>query len=68
MYRSLLNCIEGLHRQDAIIVEVIESIKYALSDIIRSRVLRQSAVLPKLLWISRRSKRSLQIFSHLPQS
>ncbi|KAI1791647.1 Vps54-domain-containing protein [Ganoderma leucocontextum] len=27
MYRSLLNCIEGLHRQDAIVIEVIQSLR-----------------------------------------
>ena len=32
MCRSLLNCIEGLHRQDAIVIEVIQSLQYAISS------------------------------------
>lgn len=32
MYRSLLNCIEGLYRENAIIVEVVQSIQYVCSS------------------------------------
>lgn len=32
MYRSLLNCIEGLYRENAIIVEVVQGIQYVCSS------------------------------------
>ncbi len=28
MYRGYLNCIEGLHRQGAIVIDVVQSIQY----------------------------------------
>ena len=59
MYRSLLNCIEGLHRQSAIVVEVIQSLQYVIRPFLYSEHSLNFLLDPRrLLWTFRLCKRN----------
>ncbi len=58
MYRSLLNCIEGLHRQGAIVVEVIESLQYVTSLSLLRTQPEFSLGLKRLLQLSQLCKKN----------
>ena len=58
MYRSLLNCIEGLHRQSAIVIEVVQSIQYVSDYCIFEVPLIPAAAVQKPLWMSPPFKRN----------
>ena len=58
MYRSLLNCIEGLHRQGAIVIEVIQSIQYVSNCYIFEMSLTPAIEVQKPPWMSLPFKRN----------
>ena len=58
MYRSLLNCIEGLHRQGATVIEVIQSIQYVSNYCVFKVSLNPAIEAQKPPWMSPPFKRN----------